>query len=359
MKAAVVTPGQKDSIRVIDIETPGIGDDEVLVKVSSVGVDGTDEDINDGKYGKPPEGCDHLIIGHEAVGEVEKTGNNVRCLEHGDIVVPMVRRPCWENCYNCRNHQPDMCLTGDYFERGIKGLHGFMSGYFSEWLEYLIRLPPELKSTGVLLEPLSVAEKGIREALSVQGRMLWNPGRALVLGAGSLGLLATFILRDMGIDTYTVATRDKKSIKAQVAEQSGAKYINANEEPIDTLPDNYGDFDIIIEATGVSRLAFQSISLVNTNGVVCLLGLYPSGKKHEVCTDCIGMDIVMGNKLVFGSVSSNRIDFERGVDRLISIKNKWPGMMEKMFTRSVAIDNAAESLIRGSEDIKVLVNMPV
>ncbi|BAI60130.1 glucose 1-dehydrogenase [Methanocella paludicola SANAE] len=355
MKAVVCTPGQKDSVRVIDMERPRCGPGEVLVRVHSIGVDGTDEEINEGLYGEAPEGCDFLVIGHEAVGIVEESGAGVRCTRPGDVVVATVRRPCPERCLNCRNHQPDFCLTGDYLERGIKGLHGFMAEYYTESMDYVIQLPRELLDTGSLLEPLSVVEKGIRESLRVQQRMLWEPRRALVLGAGPLGLLATFILRDMGLDVYTLATRERTSPKARVAEVSGARYIDVGEEPLDTLPEKHGPFDIIVEATGYSPYAFRAMELVNRNGVVCLAGLSPKKKDHALCTDCINMSMVLDNKAALGTVSASRRDFEKGVDRMLSIRNKWPGLLESLFTKKESLDSAPRALRRTKEDIKAVV----
>jgi threonine dehydrogenase-like Zn-dependent dehydrogenase len=357
MKAAVVTPGKKDSIRVVDIERPAYSDHEVLVKVNRVGIDGTDVDINEGAYGMPPEGSDFLVIGHEAVGVVESVGSAVKCLAPGEIVVSTVRRPCWERCFPCRNQHSDMCLTGDYLERGIKGLHGYMSEYYVETLENIIRIPHELENIAVLLEPLSVAEKGIEQVFKIQERLPWHPKHALVMGAGPLGILATFILNDMGIDTCTIATRDKKSLKARICEGCGGRYVNVREEPLETLPKKYGPFDIIIEATGVSSLAVDARDLVNRDGAVCLLGVYPGKQAQNICTDCLNQNMVLNNKLVFGSVNSNRMHFERSAERMGSIEGKWPGLLQKLFTRTVTLDNVADGLRRQPGDIKVLVEV--
>lgn len=357
MKAAVCTPGEKNSIRVADVARPVCGDDGLLVRVLKVGVDGTDVDINDGLYGEAPRGCDHLVIGHEAVGIAEEVGKGVCCIRPGDAVVSTVRRPCPERCLNCRNCQYDFCLTGHYLERGIKGLHGFMAEYYAESLDHVVPIPEELMEAGCLLEPLSVAEKGIREAFRLQQRMLWEPRRALVLGAGSLGLLATFLLRDRGLETCTLATRDRKSLKARVAEASGARYVDVNEEPLDTLPEKYGPFDLILEATGYSPHAFKAMELVNKNGIVCLTGLSPLKKEHTFCTDCVNMDVVLNNKAIFGTVSSDRRDFEEGVDRMRSIRKKWPGLLEKLFTKKENLDNAPAALHRSKDDIKTIVRI--
>lgn len=357
MKSVAVIPGTKNGLKLIDTDEPRPGYREALVKVLDVGVCGTDEEIVDGKIGKSPAGEDFLIIGHEVLGMIESIGSQVGCFCPGDLVTSTVRRPCPEHCLNCRNGQADMCLTGDYLERGIKGLHGFMSGYFVESIDYLVKVPPELSGTGVLLEPMSIVEKGLDQLLKAQKRLLWRPSRALVLGAGPIGMLATFALRDMGLETFTMATRDRMSIKARAVESSGARYVNAREEPLETLTDRYGVFDIIIEATGVGRLALQSMDIVNTNGAVCLLGLSPGKKREEICADCINMDMVMDNSMALGSVSSNRIHFEMGIERLLSIQRKWPGLLEKMFSERIKMAELGSAIPKDREDIKVVVEV--
>ena len=357
MRAAVVTPGTKGSIRAIDVDQPRPGADDVLVKVLRAGIDGTDQDINEGMYGTAPEGCDHLIIGHEAVGIVERKGSAVEAFSPGDIVVSTVRRPCPERCYSCRNLQEDMCLTGDYLERGIKGFHGFMSEYYTEKPDNLIRIPPALKDVAVLLEPLSVAEKGIGQIFRIQERLRWSPTRALVLGAGSLGLLATFILRDMGFETFTIARQSKESLKALLVRDCGGRYVDVNLESLETLSKNHGPFDIIIEATGASSMVVGSRRMVNNGGIVCLLGLYQRDRVESVHIDQVNLDMVLNNKVMFGSSSSNRMHFTRGAERMASIERKWPGIMRRMITRTVALDNVGDALHRAPDDIKVVVEI--
>jgi threonine dehydrogenase-like Zn-dependent dehydrogenase len=357
MKAAAVIPGKKNSLKVIDVEKPVPKDNEVLVKVLRAGIDGTDIDIYEGKYGEAPQGSEYLILGHEAIGVVEGKGSHVKCLSPGDVVVSTVRRPCPECCYACVDHEPDMCLSGHYSERGIKGIDGYMTEYYTEQMGNVVHIPPVIKDVAVMLEPLSVSEKGIEALIMMQERLWWNPERALVLGAGTLGLMATLILSDMGLKTYTAATRTRKSLKAQIVEECGGKYVNSKEEPIKALPGKYGPFDIVIEATGVSRLAMEARELVNRDGIVCLLGVYTGKREEAVDIESFNMDLVFNNKAIFGSVSSNRRHFERGMGRMISIEDKWPGLLKKFFTRSVTLDNIAEGLQHDPDDIKVLVEI--
>jgi threonine dehydrogenase-like Zn-dependent dehydrogenase len=182
-------------------------------------------------------------------------------------------------------------------------------------------------------------------------------GTALAVMVMPIGLLAAFILRDMGIETWAFATRDEKSRKAQVTKASGAGYVNVKETPMEQIVRDHGPFDIIVEATGASRIAFDAIRLVDRDGVVCLTGLSPHGQTHPVCTDCVNMDLVMNNKVVFGTVSANRLHYERALDRLGSINKKWPGLLERMFTRRIDLAHVAEGMHRTKDDIKVVVEI--
>src|SRR5919106_4142532 len=124
MKAVAVVPGARDSLHVQDVPDPPVPDGHALIRVLETGVCGTDVDINEGLFGDAPPGSDFLILGHENLGLVESAAGP---LGAGDLVVSTVRRPCPEACPPCRLDQSDMCLTGNYTERGIKSLHGFMA----------------------------------------------------------------------------------------------------------------------------------------------------------------------------------------------------------------------------------------
>ena len=123
-----------------------------------VGVCGTDREICAFDYGTPPEGCPYLVIGHEALGEVVEVGAEVRRVKPGDLVVPMVRRPCpHEGCMACRANRQDFCYTGDFTERGIVGAHGFLTEFIVDEARYLIPVPAAFRDVMVLVEPLTIA----------------------------------------------------------------------------------------------------------------------------------------------------------------------------------------------------------
>src|SRR5438105_14352004 len=108
MRALVVTPGVKDSIRLEDLERPTPASSQALLRVQEIGICGTDLDINQGFYGEAPPGSNYLVTGHESLAIVEEIPGSAQELSMGDLVVPTVRRP--DSCMNCLNGESDMCL---------------------------------------------------------------------------------------------------------------------------------------------------------------------------------------------------------------------------------------------------------
>src|SRR5512143_1654027 len=203
MKAIAVIPGKPDSIHLREAPKPSVADVPggrgVLVKVLRVGVDGTDKEINAAEYGAAPDGHDFLVIGHEGFGQVEAVGPNVTGVEPGDYVVATVRRP-GTSLYDLIGAN-DMTTDDTYFERGINLRHGFLTEHYVDDAEFIVKVPRTLREVGVLLEPLTVVEKGIAQAYEIQRRLkVWRPQRAAVMGAGTIGWLATLVLRVGGFD---------------------------------------------------------------------------------------------------------------------------------------------------------------
>src|SRR5262249_6002091 len=157
MQALAVFPSKK-RLQLFDVPQPKIqAATDVLLRVHEVGLCGTDREISSFEYGSPPPGSDHLILGHESLAEVVELGRNVRSFKPGDLVVAMVRRPCpHPECRACRAGRPDFCVTGDYTERGIKGVDGFLTDYVVEDEPYLVKVPRALADVAVLVEPLTV-----------------------------------------------------------------------------------------------------------------------------------------------------------------------------------------------------------
>jgi threonine dehydrogenase-like Zn-dependent dehydrogenase len=354
MKAIAVTPRKANTLRIVDQETPALRPRDILLEVHKVGVCGTDRDIISGFYGEAPQDCDYLVLGHESLSRVARIGNKVKGkFEKGDLVVPTVRRNCPENCLNCRTGESDMCLTGHYKEHGIKGLHGFARELANSDSDFVVKLPESLSDVGVLLEPLTIVEKGMTQAYQIQqSRMRWEPRNALVLGAGPVGLLATALLRLKGLEVHTVATRAKESLKARLVEQTGASYMNAKMMPLKSLE---GRYDLVFEITGNTSVALEAQRLVGVNGVVSFLGVY----KQEQLTEDAGRiftDLVLDNRVYFGSVNANKTYFRKGVKDLGRIMKEWKGFLESMITRRASCDSLNQAYSpEDEEEIKTII----
>ncbi|TMI51060.1 hypothetical protein E6H13_09585 [Candidatus Bathyarchaeota archaeon] len=240
MRALTVTPGVKNSIRLEDIDPPTPSSSQALLRLQEIGICGTDLDINQGFYGEAPAGSSYLVTGHESLATVESILGNAHGISRGDLVVPTVRRP--DSCMNCLKGESDMCVTGNYREHGIKRLHGFGSEFAVSDVQFLVKVPSKLADVAVLLEPMSVAEKGVYQAFKIQERMLWKPKRVLILGAGPVGLLTTYLLRLKGLQVVVTATRAKDSAKARLAERAGAVYVNTGEQSGKIRPNHGGDW---------------------------------------------------------------------------------------------------------------------
>ncbi len=341
-------PGKAGSLSLIDVPRPVCSGREALLRTNKIGICGTDLEIIQGAYGEAPLGSDYLILGHECLATVEKPPTSSPGIKKGDLVVPTVRRP--DGCLNCQNGESDMCLTGQYREYVIKGLNGVCSEYSVSDVNFLVPVPPELSDVAVLLEPASVAEKGVMQTFKIQERMTWRPQSALVLGTGPVGLLTTLLLRIRGLNVTAVATRPKDSLKARIVEKIGGNYVNANEQPITGL----GKFDLIMEETGVASLAVQAQGLLNNNGVFCLLGIY----RANLATQDIGHsydDIVLGNKITFGSVNANKRYFVDGIQDFKTIQHRFPGVLKSLFTRMVGLADYAKAYNPTKDDIKSVI----
>ncbi len=360
MKAIAVFPGKTGSVHLADLPKPSLDEISngrgVLVKVLRVGVDGTDKEINAAEYGAAPPGYDFLVIGHEGFGQVEAAGPNVVEVKPGDYVVATVRRP-GHSIYDLIGTN-DMTTDDVYYERGINLRHGFLTEYYVDDAEYIVKIPQGLREVGVLLEPTTVVEKGIAQAYEIQRRLkVWHPRRAAVMGAGTIGLLATLALRLRGIQVTTFALNQKPNPNADLIEQLGATYESTRDVAILDGAKKYGPFDMIFEATGNSGVVFQSMQALGKNGVLVLSSVTGGDHMVQVPADKINLQFVLGNKVMVGTVNANREYFEAGVRDMAQAEAEYPGWLPKLLTHRVKglqnFNELFEKLTAGSGAIKV------
>ncbi len=360
MKAIAVRPGSPNSVHLVEMPEPSIDEIAegrgVLVKVLRVGVDGTDKEINNAEYGAAPDGSDFLVIGHEGFGIVEEVGPNVPGLKKGDYVVATVRRP-GTSIYDLIGTN-DMTTDDTYFERGINLRHGYLSEYYVDDAEFIVKVPRGLKDVGVLLEPMTVVQKGITQAHEIQRRLrVWKPKRAAVLGAGTIGILAALVLRLRGIEVVTFGRTAKPYLNSDLLEEIGVEYVSTADISVHDYAKQNGAFDIIFEATGFSPIIFDALQALAKNGVLVLSSVTGGDRMVEVPADKINLEFVLGNKVMVGTVNANREYFESGVQDMSAAVLEYGNWMSKLLTHRVEglenFEELFENLTNGKDVIKV------
>ena len=365
MKAIAVHPGRPNSIHLRDIPEPRVSDIPggrgVLVKVLRVGVDGTDKEINAAEYGAAPEGDDFLVTGHESFGQVVEVGPEVpTTIRPGTYAVASVRRP-GSTIYGKIGLQ-DFTTDDVYYERGINLLHGYLTEYYVEDYQYVFPLPEALVEVGVLLEPTTVAEKGINHAYEIQRRLkVWEPRRACVLGSGTVGLLTALVARLRGLELTVYSLPEKPNRNADLIEQLGGVYVSSQEATLAQASAERGPFDLMLDATGFSPIVWEAAEVLGKNGVLVLASITGGDRTAEIPSDRINQGFVLGNKVMVGTVNASPSDFRTGVDDLIKAEAIYPGWLRQLLTTPIKglgrYDEMIRALTEDRDAIKVYVEV--
>jgi threonine dehydrogenase-like Zn-dependent dehydrogenase len=364
MKAIAVVPQRKEVILVDEAEPRLERPADVKLRMLDVGVCGTDREICSFEYGAPPARHEHLVIGHESLGEVIEVGPGVSRVRVGDLVVPMVRRPCaHDHCTACRADRQDFCYTGDFRERGIKEAHGFMTEVVVDDERYMNVVPRALREVAVLVEPLTIAEKALEQVWQVQQRLPWacpvTPGgppaachEALVIGAGPVGLLGAMALVNAGFRTTVYSRGAAPSPKADVARAIGARYVDAERVTVDELAADIGNIDLVYEAAGASRVAFEAMRVLGTNGIFTFTGVPGRKAPIEVDTDLLMRNLVLKNQVVLGTVNAGRETFEAAIRDLAEFDRRWPMPLRSLVTGRFPVEAYRDLLLGTPSGIK-------
>ncbi|HWV34776.1 MAG TPA: zinc-binding dehydrogenase, partial [Thermomicrobiales bacterium] len=233
--------------------------------------------------------------------------------------------------------EPDMCLWLKYTERGIFREPGFLSERFVEDRKWLIPVPDRLEATAVLIEPLTVVEKAVRQAELIQQRLkYWKLQTAVVVGAGPIGLLGTLLLRARGAEVYTLARSAAPNPAADLVEACGAHYLSTREHSLDEIAARAGNIDVIIESSGNAEIALDAMRIIGNNGVEVLLSITGGDEPATLAANQMNASMVLGNKTVVGSVNAGSVDFENAVHSLDRFEELWPGLTERFITNRLA-----------------------
>ena len=365
MRAVAVFPSSK-SIQVVDHPSPVISSDtEVRLDVLDVGICGTDREIARFDYGTPPADSPYLVLGHESLSRVSQVGSKVSSVKVGDLVVATVRRPCAQPwCRSCRSGRQDFCFSGEFTERGINGRHGFMTEQIVEDAQYLHVVPDALRSVGVLVEPLTIAEKALIQVWDVQERLPWTAAgrgdghgqRALVLGAGPVGLLGLLALLCRGFDVWVYSMDAADSVKAKWVTSVGAHYVSSTDTTLDALALQISNIDLIYEATGAAALSFDALRVLGVNGVFVFTGVPGRKGTFEIEGGLVMRNLVLKNQLLFGTVNAGPDAFDAAVGDLATFHERWPTQLAALVTSRVPPDAAIGLLTTPPAGIKSVVS---
>lgn len=364
MKAIALEPGTKN-VRLIDWEEPQIKTEtEIKVKVLRVGICGTDREETSGGRADAPKGEKLLIIGHEMFSKVVAVGKKVTKVKVGDYVVITVRRGC-AACPACLANRSDMCMTGNYTERGIKERHGFQSEFVVDEEEFAVKVPPTIAEIAVLTEPMSVVQKAIDEAGIIQkGRLPylqnnehWLQGKtALVAGLGPIGLLAALVLRLKGAEVLGLDIVEPGSPRALLLEEMGGTYIDDKTLDPETFRKKYPQVNVILDAAGVAKLDFDLLDLLGINGIFILTGVPGDQRQLNVDGAKLMRKLVLKNQVMLGSVNESIHHFENGLLDLEEANTKWPGLVKKFISEKISYTSFDKAFSHHTPDeIKVII----
>jgi threonine dehydrogenase-like Zn-dependent dehydrogenase len=348
MRALTVRPGQKNSQKVEDVPEPVPGHGELLVDGIALGICGTDKEIAAGEYGWPPADQERMVLGHESLGRVRSAPEGAG-FAPGDLVVGVVRRPDPVPCPACARREFDMCRNGRYSERGIKQLNGYGSERWTVESDYAVKLDPSLEHVGMLMEPASILAKAWDHIERIGARAWFGPERLLVTGAGPIGLLAAMMGRQRGLEVH-VLDHATEGLKPELVHALGGTYHSSSVADAAAVARP----DIIIEATGVGKLVFDSMENTAAAGILCLIGVSSPGRALQVDAGAINRDIVLENDVVFGSVNANLRHYELAAQALRAADRSW---LERLITRRIPLDHAQEAFEPRPGDVKVVLDL--
>ncbi|HTR97102.1 MAG TPA: alcohol dehydrogenase catalytic domain-containing protein [Candidatus Acidoferrales bacterium] len=363
MKAIAVRPAAR-RIEIVEHPEPALAQPtQVLMRMLRVGICGTDREICAFDYGTPPTGSDYLVIGHESLAEVVEVGAAVTGLAPGQLVVLIVRRPCGRpECVPCAAGRQDFCTTGAYRERGIKGEHGFMTERVVEDARFLVPLPASLHDVGVLVEPLTIAEKALLEARRMLGRMPWRGDdltglHAIVLGGGPVGLLGAMALATAGCRVTLISRQGDDDVRAGLMRTIGGAYVSAATDSLTAILGRLGTIDLVYEAIGAAAPAFEALAALPPNALFVFTGVPGRRGAPDVDGGAVMRALVLGNQLVLGSVNAGRDAYEAAVADLARFMTRWPQAVRALVTGSVPLDGAVAALSSRSDGIKTVVEI--
>jgi threonine dehydrogenase-like Zn-dependent dehydrogenase len=220
-----------------------------------------------------------------------------------------------------------------------------MTEFVVEEEQYLNPVPPELRDVGVLVEPLTIAEKSLEQLWTVQRRLPWDRHhRAVVLGAGPVGILGAMALKVEGFEVSVYSRSPNHDENNRILSAMGIPYIAAETHSTEEMAKIAGPIDVVYEATGASGVAFDVLKHLGPNAVFMLTGVPGHNAPIPVDTDAIMRNVVLNNQLVLGSVNAPPQAFQAAIQHLGIFAQRWPAALRSVITGRFRLEQALDAL---------------
>lgn len=317
MKVAVMLGIGKMGFEERDI--PKAKDDEVLVKLEYVGICGSDLHYYEtgaiGDYAVNPP----FVLGHEPGGTIVEVGKNVKHLKVGDRVALEPGKTCG-HCEFCKTGRYNLCPDVVFF--ATPPVDGVFQEYVAHEAALCFKLPDNVSTLeGALIEPLAV---GFHAAIQGDAHL---GQRAVVMGAGCIGLVSMMALKARGVsEVYVVDIMEKRLEKALELGATGVIH-GAKEDVLERVKEltEGAGMDLVIETAGTEITTRQAIHMAKKGSNIVLVGYSKSGEMT------LPMSLVLDKELTFKTVFRYRHIYPMAIDAVASGKVNLKGIVTDMF----------------------------
>ncbi len=301
MKAAVVTAtGQ---VEIQDMAEPAIKDDEVLIKVKTVGVCGSDLHLFQGTHAfrKPP-----AVLGHEVAGDIVRVGSAVTRFKVGDRVTVEPHRGCGE-CAFCKQNLVNLCLNKS--APGTPGWIGTFVEYFNAPESALYAIEDAVSyEEGTLIEPLAVAVHALSRATVKERESI------VILGVGTIGMLSLVVAREMGFKTIICTDTAPFNREAALKHGAAAALDPLTEDVVARVKEMTGGrgADLVLVCAGAEGILSQASECARRRGEIGLVAMITK----KIPFYCYGM--VFNEQTMYGAMTYETRDFAKAAEMVNS-----------------------------------------
>ncbi|GCF15239.1 sorbitol dehydrogenase [Haloarcula mannanilytica] len=321
---AIVQTGPRE-VETQDREKPTVESDEVLVKVHTAGLCGSDAHAYkyDGGYEWIPI---PRIMGHEYSGKVVEVGDAVEGFAAGDNVIEEPIHDCG-HCFQCKNGQPNVCQNFS-----ITGMHrdGAYAEYVTVAPEHLHAVPEDVPlRQAAVTEPLSIATRAVLE------QSVTTPGdNVLVEGPGPIGVLVAAVADSLGANVLVSGLDQDAVYRLPLLNDLGIDTMNAQSEDLEAQAEARTDgigFDVVFDSTGHHSGIGTAIEHVRKGGQVVMVGI-PNDTSEVTFTSTVRGEVDVNTS--YGSTWTN---FEQA----LRLMERGEIAVEKILDTSYGMDDPA------------------